>query len=208
MQQGTSEWFKARVGKVTSSRIADMVATTKSGWGASRGNYAADLLIERLTGEPAPHYQSPAMLYGTECEPEARAAYCFLMDVDIEEVGFVEHPRLAMCGCSPDGLIGDDGLIEIKCPNTAQHLNTLLTKTIDGKYIKQMQFQMACTGREWCDYVSYDRRLPERMRLWKMRVPRDDKTIAYLEKEAVVFLREIDDALAQLDALYPTAEAA
>ena len=155
MIQGSEEWLRARVGKVTASRVHDIVATTKSGgFTAGRKNYLAELVTERLTGEPAPKYQNGAMAYGIETEPEARAAYAFQADVDIEEVGFVEHPTIANAGCSPDGLVGGDGLIEIKCPNTATHLEILLTGKIDVEYIDQMQFQMACTGRKWCDFVS------------------------------------------------------
>lgn len=203
MQQGSEEWHRARLGKVTASRIADVVAKIKTGWGANRKNYAAELVIERLTGAPVEKYQSAAMAYGSECEPEARAAYAFMKDADVTEVGFVPHPTIAMAGCSPDGLIGDDGLIEIKCPNTAQHLDTLLTDKIDDGHYKQMQWQMACTGRQWCDFISYDRRLPEAMRLYIKRVTRDDLMIAELEQAARHFLAEIDDTMARLAARFP-----
>lgn len=193
MQQLTPEWFAARVGKVTASRVHDIVATTKSGgYTAGRKNYLAELVTEVLTGEPAPSYQSVAMLNGIECEPEARAAYAFAHDVDVEEIGFIDHPTIAMAGASPDGRIGADGLLEIKCPSTSTHIETLLGGKIDPGYIDQMQFQMACTGAKWVDFVSYDRRLPEPMRLHVTRVMRDDKAIERMELEVTQFLIDLD----------------
>ncbi len=196
--QGTDEWHAARLGKVTASRVADMMARTKSGWGAGRKNYLAELVAERLTGAAAERFTNNAMKHGTDTEPQARAAYEFFRDAEVREVGFVEHPTIAMCGASPDGLIGDDGLIEIKCPNTATHIETLTGKTIAGKYITQMQFQMACTGCLWCDWVSFDPRMPEDLRLFVKRVQRDDTAIAVFEKEVVTFLAEIDATIAAL----------
>jgi predicted phage-related endonuclease len=179
-----------------------MVARTKSGWGASRANYAAQLIAERLTGVAAEGYTNAAMVHGTETEPEARAAYCFYSGCDVQEVAFVPHPTVADAGCSPDGLVGDDGQIEIKCPMTATHLDTLLGQSTPARYIDQIQFQMACTGRQWSDFISYDPRLPENMRLFVRRVARDDKRIAELETEAALFLKEISDRIKQLENLY------
>ncbi len=196
--QRSAEWFEARLGKVTASRIADVVARTKSGWGASRENYMAELICERLTGEPAAGYVSAAMQHGIDTEPEARAAYEMWTDSTVTEVGFVPHPEIAMSGASPDGLVGDDGLIEIKCPGTARHIKTLLGGTIDRRYLLQMQWQMACTGRAWCDFVSYDPRISPEMQLWIERVERDDETIDWLTKEVVAFLEELDEKLAVL----------
>jgi putative phage-type endonuclease len=201
-EQGTAEWLLERCGKVTASRIADLMATTKSGWGAGRANYAAQLVAERLTGCVAASFTNAAMAHGTETEPEARRAYEFFVDRDVQQVGFVPHPVIGMAGASPDGLVGDDGLLELKCPNTATHIDTLLTGSIPDKYLKQMQFQMACTGRAWCDFASYDNRLPERMRLYVKRVPRDDAAIADIELAIAVFLAEIDDTVTQLRARY------
>lgn len=208
MQQRTPEWYAARVGKVTASRAHDIVATTKSGgFTSGRKNYMADLVIERLTGAPAPSYQSAAMLYGIECEPEARAAYAFAQDVDVEEVGFVDHPSIEMVGCSPDGYVGKDGLVEIKCGNTATHLDTLLNDKIAVEYMTQMQAQMWVTGRQFCDYVSYDKRLPEPMRLYIRRVPRNDKDIDKLKTEVVQFLIDLNATVELLRKRY-MAEAA
>jgi putative phage-type endonuclease len=206
--QGSPEWFALRLGKVTASRVADVVAKTKSGWGASRDNYAAELIAERLTGTQAASYTNAAMQWGLECEPQARAAYCFYRDVNVTEVGFVDHPAIEMTGASPDGLAGDDGLVEIKCPNTATHIETLLTHTVPAKYITQMQFQMACTGRKWCDFVSFDPRMPEYMRLFVKRIERDDTAIATLEREVITFLSEVETRLLGLEKLYGKREAA
>ena len=200
--QGSDEWRQLRLGKVTASRVADMVAKTKSGWGASRANYAAQLIAERLTGVAAEGYTNAAMLHGTETEPEARNAYAFYSGMDVTEVAFVPHPLIGDAGCSPDGLVNPDGQIEIKCPMTNTHIDTLLGQSTPARYIDQIQFQLACTGRAWCDFVSYDPRLPENMRLFVRRVMRDDKRIAELETEAVAFLKEISDRLARLENLY------
>jgi len=156
IEQRTETWFRQRAGKVTASRLADVIAKTKSGPSASRQNYLADLVAERLTGTTANGYQNADMARGTELEPEARSAYAFISGVDVIEVGFVRHPTIIMSGASPDGYAGDDGLVEIKCPKTATHIDHLLTQAIPDKYIVQMQWQMACTGRKWCDFVSYD----------------------------------------------------
>jgi putative phage-type endonuclease len=200
--QGSDEWKALRLGKVTASRVADIVAKTKSGYSASRANYAAQLIAERLTGTPGETYTNAAMQHGTETEPEARAAYEFYQGATVEEVAFVHHPKIDQAGCSPDGLVGADGLVEIKCPNTATHLETLLGQAVPSKYETQMQFQMACTGRKFCDFVSYDPRMPENMRLFIKRVPRDDKRIAELEGEIASFLLELAVKLSQLNSLY------
>ncbi|MGE0533183.1 MAG: lambda exonuclease family protein [Hyphomonadaceae bacterium] len=205
IEQGTPEWRAQRCGKVTASRIADMLARTKTGWGASRANYAAQLICERLTGAPADGYASDAMRFGAENEPLARAAYEFRTDRTVELCGFVDHPRIAMSGASPDGLVGADGLIEIKVPNTATHIETLLSGAVPEKYIMQMMWQIACTGRAWCDYVSFDPRLPEEMRLFIRRIERDDTLCARLEKETELFLAEIDDKIKTLRRTYAEA---
>lgn len=203
--QRTDEWFAARCGKVTASRVADALAKTKTGWGASRANYAAQLICERLTGVQSEGFQNDAMRFGTENEPFARAAYEFHTDETVELVGFIDHPRIDKSGASPDGLVGVDGLIEIKVPNTATHIDTLLSQTIPQKYELQMAWQMACTGRQWCDYVSFDPRLPEEMRLFVKRFQRDDAQIKSLEADIEVFLGEIDDTLKRLRQQYAEA---
>jgi putative phage-type endonuclease len=208
MQQRTAEWMAARCGKLTASRIASAVARTKTGWGASRANVLADLIVERLTGQPIEGYTNKEMQWGTDTEPQARDAYSFYADVDVTEVGFVVHPSMPDCGASPDGLVGEDGLVEIKCPNTATHIDTLLGDPIADKYIKQMQWQMACTNRKWCDYVSFDPRMPGNMRIFVKRVPRDDALIASLTKEAELFLKELNTKLWSLQSTYEPSKAA
>jgi putative phage-type endonuclease len=198
MDQGSEEWFTIRIGKVTASRVADVIAKTKTGYSASRDNYMAQLVCERLTGQKGESFTNAAMQHGTETEPLARAAYEALRDVLVDEVGFVPHPTIEMAGASPDGLVGEDGLIEIKCPNTATHIETLLSQTVPGKYNTQMQFQMACTGRKWCDFVSFDNRLPEELQLFVTRVPRDEVFIRLIESEIVQFIAELDDKINKL----------
>jgi putative phage-type endonuclease len=202
IEQGTAEWKAQRLGKVTASRVADVVATTKTGWGASRANLMAELITERLTGKPVEGYTNAAMAWGTETEPLARAAYEFRADMAVELVGFVPHPTIMLSGASPDGYVGAGGLLEIKCPNTATHIDTLLAGAVPSKYVTQMMWQMACTGRLWCDFASFDPRLPEEMRLTVIRVERDAKMIAGLEVEVSRFLTEMETKLADLRSRY------
>ena len=198
IEQRSDAWFAARIGKVTASRVADVLAKTKTGYSTSRDNYMAQLVCERLTNQKADGFTNSAMQWGTETEPLARLSYEVAHNVLVDEVGFVPHPSIIMAGASPDGLVGDDGLLEIKCPNTATHIETLLSQTVPGKYNTQMQFQMACTGREWCDFVSFDNRLPEELQLFVKRVPRDNMYIRLMEDEIVKFLNELDIKIAQL----------
>lgn len=196
MIQGSEEWLDARRGKCTASRIADMMARTKTEWGASRENYKAELVLERITGKTQEHFQSQAMKDGTATEPEARTAYEFEHDVEVQQVGFIHHPTIVMAGASPDGLVGDKGLVEIKCPLPATHLKLIERGELDSTYIKQMMFQLACSpGREWCDRVSYCPAFPEEMRLIVYRAHRDNALIQQIEREVVAFLAEVDDAV-------------
>ena len=192
IEQGTNEWLLERCGKATASRIADIMARTKTGYGASRASYAAQLITERLTGCIAPSFTNSAMQHGTMTEPEARRAYEFYADCDVEQVGFIPHPTIGMAGASPDGLVEKDGLVEIKCPQSATHIDTLLSGTVPEKYIKQMHFQMMCCERQWCDFASYDPRFPERMRLFVKRVHRDEELVDEIAVEVCTFLSEID----------------
>lgn len=202
MEQRTEEWFAARLGKVTASRVADVVARTKSGYSASRDNYMAELICERLTGTKGEFFQNAAMVWGTEQEPRARAAYESAKGVLVEEVGFVPHTSIEDAGASPDGQVEDDGLVEIKCPNTNTHLDFLLSNKIPDKYVTQMMWQMACTNRQWCDYVSFDPRLPENMMIKIVRVRRDDTLIKNLENEVSLFLSELKLKMSTLANLY------
>jgi putative phage-type endonuclease len=198
MEQRTPEWFAARLGRVTASRVADVVAKTKTGYGSGRANYMAELICERLTGTQGAFYSNAAIQWGVEKEPDARAAYEEAVGMFVVEVGFIPHNTISMAGASPDGLVGDGGLVEIKCPNTATHIDTLLSGFVPNKYINQMQWQMACTGRQWCDFVSFDPRMPEGMQIWVKRVERDNVLIAELEKEVISFLVELQLKIAQL----------
>lgn len=199
--QRTPEWFELRLGKVTASRIGDLMAKTRSGYSASRANYMTELAIQRLTGTVEQGFTSPAMLWGTEQESNARNAYSFFTDNEVNEIAFINHPTIEQAGASPDGLVGDDGLVEIKCPNSATHLDTLLTGKINNKYILQMQWQMACSGRKWCDFVSFDPRFPEDLKIFIKRVERDDKLIAEITAEVKKFLAELDGTMTQLEQL-------
>lgn len=202
MEQGSDEWKAIRLGKVTASRVADVVAKTKTGWSASRANYRAQLVAERLTGVIGDSYTNAAMEWGVQKEAEARSAYSFYTGADVEQIAFAPHPSIAMSGASPDGLVGTTGLVEIKCPNTATHIETLLGKSVPSTYALQMQWQMACTDRSWCDFVSYDPRMPEDLRLFVKRLERDEDTIAGLTGAIVEFLQEVDETIASLNTAY------
>ena len=206
--QGSREWLVARAGSLGASQIADALAKTKSGWGASRTNLQAKLVAERLTGEPQDTYCSPAMQWGKDNEDRARAAYEFKHGVSVEEVGMVLHPTLKGTHASPDGLVGIEGLLELKCPNTATHIETLRGGAIPNKYVLQMQWQMNLCERQWCDFASFDPRLPIEMQLHVERVTRDDALIAEIEAEVTAFLSEIDETVAGLQARYLHKEAA
>jgi len=201
MEQRTEEWFAARCGKVTASRVADIIAKTKTGYSASRENYLAQLVCERMTGKPTESFTNAAMLHGTETEPFARAAYEADKDILVQEVGFVVHPTIAGAGASPDGLVGDYGLVEIKCPNTATHIQTLLDQKVPDKYNIQMQWQMACTGRQWCDFASFDPRMEEGLQLFIKRVEYHPLYVAELEKEVINFLMDVEDKIRKLNKL-------
>ena len=199
--QGSEDWHRARLGRVTASRVADVIAKTKTGYSTSRENYMVELALERITGQREERYQNAAMQFGTDTEPLARAAYEAHTGLLVEEVGMVAHPRIEMTGASPDGLVDADGLLEIKCPNSATHIQTLRSQKPAGKYVTQMMWQMACTGRAWCDFVSFDPRMPEGLELFITRVPRDDAVIASLEAEVEKFLGEVSAMVTELYAM-------
>lgn len=195
MKQRTEEWFAIRAGKVTASRIADLMAKTKSGASASRKNYLAEKLVERLTGEPydSGGFTTAAMTRGNEVEPIARAEYEFAHDCVVEESAFVIHPDIEESGASPDGLVGEDGMIQIKCPNTATHLDTLTSGKVARNYRLQMQWEMRCAGRLWSDFVSFDNRLPTPIDRVEIRVTFDPVLVADIEREVRLFLLELDE---------------
>ena len=191
IEQGTEEWLKIRLGKVTASGVADVLAKTKSGVSASRGNYLIKLAIQRVTGVVEEGFTNDAMQWGIDNEAQARVAYEVVSGNFVDQVGFVEHPSIKWFGCSPDGLINNNGLVEIKCPNSATHWSYIKDDGPPTKYYIQMQAQMACTGRAWCDFVSFDPRMPERSRLFIKRVMREDDYIAEMEAEVKKFLDEV-----------------
>lgn len=203
MEQGTQEWKDARCGKITASRLSDLLAKTKSGPSASRKNYIAELVIERLTEEPQDNgFVSKEMQRGIELEPEARTAYEFETGNEVEQVGFVDHPELPNTGASPDGLASEDGSVEIKCPNTATHIETIRTGKVPMKYYPQMQWVMDCTGRKWCDYVSYDPRLKDtRLTLKIIRVHRSNAWLSETREEVKKAEEEIGNTVVELQRL-------
>jgi putative phage-type endonuclease len=205
--QGTEAWIQSRLGKVTASRISDLMAKGRSGPSASRKNYLMQLLCERLTGKKEDGFTSDAMKRGSALEPIARSAYEIDKGVMVQEVGFVPHRAIKMAGASPDGLVGTDGLVEIKCPNTAQHVEFLRTGEIETGYIYQMHFQMLCTGRTWCDFVSFDDRLPEPLQYKCTRVDLVHSLAVSIENEIDQFLSELDALESEMRAMMQQAAA-
>ena len=191
IEQGTVEWHELRRGKVTASRVADILAKTKTGTSASRQNYLIELALQRTTKTIEPSYTNAAMEWGTATEPQARVAYEVSTNNFVDQVPFIDHPSIVGFGCSPDGLVGTDGLLEIKCPNSATHWEYFKAKEPPKKYFIQMQAQMAVTGAKWCDFVSFDPRMPERSQLLIVNVPRDAEFILYMETEIKQFLEEV-----------------
>lgn len=210
LQQNSDAWRLARCGSLGASSIADALAKTRTGWGASRANIQARLLIERITGQPLDGFKNQAMLDGIEREPAARAAYQFERGILVKQVGLFRHPSIAGSHASPDGEVGTEGLLEIKAPTHATHLDSLLGASIPQKYQFQAAWQMACTGRHWVDFTSYHPEFPENMQLHITRIRRDDKLIAELESQVREFLAELDAKLAALTSRYgaPAREAA
>ena len=199
MEQRSEEWFAARCGKATASRVADILAKIKTGEAASRKNYKMELVVQRLTCKPGESFTNAAMEWGTEQEPYARMAYEAHTGNFVEDVGFIDHPTIEWFGCSPDGIVGE-GLVEIKCANTTAHIDWMLDGKAPSKYIPQMQCQMAVTGAKWCDFASYDPRLPEDLQLFVVRVDRDQEYIDSMEVEVKQFLSEVLDLFNQLKA--------
>lgn len=198
IEQGTVEWHMQRLGKVTASRIADVLSKGRSGESAGRKNYRVELVVQRLTGLPGESFTNAAMEWGTNTEPKARFAYEAEKQHFVEQVAFVDHPSIEWFGCSPDGLVNDDGLIEIKCPNSTTHIEYLTDQKPPVKYIPQMQCQMAVTGRQWCDFVSFDPRLPDDLQLFVVRLERDQEYIEAMEVEVKKFLSEVDKMFTKL----------
>ena len=198
MDQGSEEWFAARLGRVTASRVADVMVKTKSGYGASRANYMMELLCQRLTGNREEGFTNAAMQRGTDLEPIARGRYEIENDILVDEIGIVNHPTIENFAASPDGLVGKDGLVEIKCPNTATHIAFLQSGKIKSNYQTQMTVQMLCTERNWCDFVSFDDRLPEHLQYRCVRFELDDDRAKEITTEVEIFLKELDELIEKL----------
>ncbi len=208
IEQRTAEWHEQRLGKVTASAVAKVMAKLKSGApSADRAGYHAQLVTERLTGKPTESYSNAAMQRGIDLEPQARAMYSFATGHDVEEVGFIQHPGIVMAGASPDGLCGKSGLVEIKCCGAPRHIEMLSGSSPEDRYIKQIQFQMACTGRDWCDLAYFSPDFPEEMQLVVRRFDRDGEAIGAMEAEIDAFLAEVDATVADLTARYLVREA-
>jgi putative phage-type endonuclease len=205
-EQQTPEWFADRLGKVTASRLADVMAKTKTGYSATRANYMTQLVLERVTNTRAESYSNAAMQWGNEQEPFARAAYEAHTGQMVEEVGFIQHPDIEYAGASPDGLVGDDGMVEIKCPSSSTALECWLIHAqggnpVDAKYYAQMQWQMRCAERSWCDYVVFDPRMPAKAQLFVFRVQRNEDFLTMAEDEVITFLTEVDIKVQALKAI-------
>jgi putative phage-type endonuclease len=198
IEQGSAEWLAIRLGKVTASRITDVLAKGKSGEAATREDYRTELVVQRLTNEPGESFTNAAIEHGINTEPMARIAYEAHANVFVEQIAFVDHPTIEWFGCSPDGLVGETGLLEIKCPASKTHIKYLLGGKPPAKYVPQMQCQMAVTGREWCDFVSYDPRLPEDLQLFVVRLERDVSYIMAMEEEVSKFLGEVSEMYSKL----------
>jgi hypothetical protein len=205
-EQKTPEWLQLRCGRVTGSRITDVLAEIKKGEAATRRNYRTEIIAETLTGLPAESYISPAMQWGIDTEPFARAAYELTCNTTVDTVGFAIHPHIPRFGCSPDGLLGDDGGAEFKCPNTATHLDWILAGVVPEEHKPQMLANMSCTGRKWWEFVSFDPRLPRHLQLFIRRFVRDETRIAEIEAKVQKFLAEVDDVIFRLDATTPIEE--
>lgn len=202
IEHGSADWFAARCGRVTASRIYDATAKQKNGkWYAARADYMTELAVERLTGVATQHFVSGAMVWGIEKEPDARAAYEYLLDVEVAPAGFAAHPTIHLAGATPDGAVADKGLTEFKCPTSTTHIETILSKEIDPRYVAQMAWQLACfPAREWVDYGTFDPRMPPELRLWVFRYMRDEKYIASLEADVRAFIDELDAMVTKLRA--------
>ncbi|ATO56895.1 lambda exonuclease family protein [Bartonella sp. 1-1C] len=204
MEQRTAEWFQARLGKVTASNVYNVISRTARNLPTSKyEEYKIKLMTERLVGEISDSYTTAAMQRGIEHEGDALKEYSFIYDREVTPCGFIQHPTIEMAGASPDGLIGENGLIEIKCPQSVNHLRFWMTEKIKPEYLAQMQFQMACTGRQWCDFVSYDPRFSGQsahLRLKVQRIHRNDEQIESINQAVEAFLEEIEQDIKQITA--------
>ena len=198
LEQGTDEWKLARLGYVSASNLDAVMARGKSGEAITRKKYKVRLAAERLTGEITESYSNAAMEWGVVNEEKAAMAYEVSKDTLLDRTGFWKHPTISWLGCSPDRLVGSDGLVEIKCPDSSTHVDYLLAKQVPTEYVKQVQGQIWVMEREWCDFVSYDPRMPEKNRLLVVRAYRDEELIKQMQEEVEKFLNEVDQLIIKL----------
>ncbi|WP_175869146.1 lambda exonuclease family protein [Bartonella gabonensis] len=202
MEQRTAQWFQARLGKVTASNIYNVISKTAKGIPTSKyEDYKIKLITERLTGQTSPYYETEDMRWGIENEEDALREYEFIYDTEVTRCGFIQHPTIKMAGASPDGLIDKEGLIEIKCPRSTNHMRFFIDNEIKPEYLAQMQFQMASTGRKWCDFISYDPRFTgdsSHLRMKIKRIIRDEKQIEQINQAVESFLAEIEQEMQKL----------
>lgn len=208
MEQHSQEWWQARCGSVTASRIGDLMARnqprkgkTVGDWSARRNNYLAEKVAERITGKNRDRKKVASLDHRLDLEPDARAAYEFYYDMELEQVGFIEHPRIPNAGASPDSLVGSKGGLEIKCPDAHTHIEIWTADTVDVDYLYQCQFGMACTDRIWWDFVSFNPDFPEELKLYRKRIDRNEQLIADIETNVIDFLSEVDQKVEQVKAL-------
>lgn len=202
MEQHSSAWWAARCGKVTASRVGDIMALTQKGKPtAARGNYLREKIAERITGKNRDRRKVASLDHRLELEPDARAAYSFYFDQEIQLVGFVEHPRIPNFGASPDGLIGSDGGLEIKCCDAEGHLEIVMADKIDPDYFYQCHSNIACTERDWWAFTAFNPDMPEELKLYRKIIERDDQLIATIETNVIQFLDEVEQGVAQVRAL-------
>lgn len=194
--QRSDDWYAERCGKVTASRVKDLNA--KPSKGKALNALGLTILAERLTGVQKETPTNFYMQWGIDNEPHAIAAYENETGFFVNGTGLIDHPFIEMFGASPDGLVGENGQIEVKCPDTTTHLNTLLTKEVPEEHIPQITSQLACTRREWCDFVSYDPRLEPELQIIIIRVFAKDLNIEGLERDVRAFNRAIEEAKASL----------
>lgn len=196
--QGSPEWHKQRIGKVGGAGVSNVLAKIKNGEASARRDYRIQLACERLTGVKTESFVTSDMQRGIDLEPVARMAYEIRTGNLVDQCAFIDHPTISMSGASPDGLIGADGLLEIKVPKPSTHIDYMQAKKAPSKYLPQMYWQMASTGRKWVDFCSYCPDLPEELSLFIVRVPRDDAIIKSMEEEVIKFLKEVDDLVKEL----------
>ena len=200
MEQRSDAWHQCRLGKVTARKLSDVLAKIKTGEAAVRKNYKMQLVTERLTGQKTDSYINQAMQDGIDRESTAREIYELVREIKVEEVGFIDHPTIKMAGASPDGLLPDGGILEIKCPIETTHTINLLERVIPSRYIPQVQWQLACAGKDYqyANFVSYNPNFEPKLQLIYVEVKRDNDYIAMLEEEVSIFLQEVNDTILQL----------